>query len=133
MMELNKEIEKIAASVPDSAFIPYQPTWEEAEAELPRALSFLEDSWRKLRKNKAGVITMIVLLIITSLAFLAPVISPFDPNEQHLSWKNLPPKWPGVQIDGLNGTTEFRGRRVDSYAQAKVPEHRSFRAGRDTT
>ena len=31
--------------VPDSAFRPYSPTQAEAEPELPRALSFLEDSW----------------------------------------------------------------------------------------
>ena len=131
MMELNEEIRKIAASVPDSAFVKYQPTQAEAEPELPRALSFLEDSWRKLRKNKAAVITMILLLVITTLAFLAPVLSPFDPNEQYLSWKNLPPKWPGVQIDGLNGTTLFRGRRVDSYELAKVPEGQYFLFGTD--
>ena len=70
MMEYNEEIIIIAASVPDSAFVQYQPTQAEAEPELPRALSFLEDSWRKLRKNKAAVITMILLLIITTLAFL---------------------------------------------------------------
>ena len=130
-MKTNEEIRKIAASVPDSAFVKYQPTQAEAEPELPRALSFLEDSWRKLRKNKAAVVTMILLLVITALAFSAPVLSPFDPNEQHLSWKNLPPKWPGVQIDGLNGTTLFRGRRVDSYELAKVPECQYFLFGTD--
>ena len=130
-MKTNEEIRKIAASVPDSAFVKYQPTQAEAEPELPQALSFLEDSWRKLRKNKAAVVTMILLLVITALAFSAPVLSPFDPNEQHLSWKNLPPKWPGVQIDGLNGTTLFRGRRVDSYELAKVPEGQCFLFGTD--
>ena len=130
-MKTNEEIIKIAASVPDSAFVQYQPTQAEAEPELPRALSFLEDSWRKLRKNKAAVVTMILLLVITALAFSAPVLSPFDPNEQHLSWKNLPPKWPSVQIDGLNGTTLFRGRRVDSYELAKVPEGQCFLFGTD--
>ena len=131
MMEYKDEIKKIASAVPDSAFVKYQPSQQEAEPELPRALSFLEDSWRKLRKNKAAVITMILLLIITCLAFLAPALSPFDPNEQHLSWKNLPPKWPGVSIDGLNGTTLFRGRRVDSYELAKVPEGQCFLFGTD--
>ena len=82
-MKTNEEIIKIAASVPDSAFVQYQPTQAEAEPELPRALSFLEDSWRKLRKNQAAVVTMILLLVITALAFSAPVLSPFDPNEQH--------------------------------------------------
>ena len=130
-MKINEEIRKIAASVPDSAFVKYQPTQAEAKPELPRALSFLEDSWRKLRKNKAAVVTMILLFVITALAFLAPVLSPFDPNEQHLSWKNLPPKWPGVSIDGFNGTTLFRGRRVDSYQLAKVPEGQYFLFGTD--
>ena len=117
--------------VPDSAFRPYVPAQAEAEPELPRALSFLEDSWRKLRKNKAAVITLVLLLIITALAFLAPALSPFDPNEQHLAYKNLPPKWPGVSVNGLNGTTVFRGNRIDAYALAKVPEEQCFLLGTD--
>ena len=115
----------------DSAFVPAQVRREEAEPELPRALSFLEDSWRKLRKNRAAVVTMILLVIITVLAFLAPVISPYDPNEQHLVWKNLPPKWPGVNISGLNGTSTFRGKQVDNYAMANVPEGTCFLFGTD--
>lgn len=117
--------------ISDTAFVPYVPTQDEAEPELPRALSFLEDSWRKLRKNKAAVVTLVLLVIITTLAFLAPVISPFDPNEQHLAYKNLPPKWPGVHIDGLNGMTEFRGSKIDAYALANVPEGQYFLLGTD--
>lgn len=123
--------EKLQVRIPDSAFVPYQPSAAEAEPELPRALSFLQDSWHKLRKNVAAVVTMILLIIITALAFLAPILAPFDPNEQHLAWKNLPPKWPGVQIAGLNGMTEFRGREVDAYERAKVPEGQYFYFGTD--
>ncbi|MBQ9265223.1 MAG: ABC transporter permease [Clostridia bacterium] len=126
-----RDIEQKRALIPDSAFRPWEPDRQEAEPELPRALSFLEDSWRKLRKNKAAVVTMILLVIITALAFLAPVLSPFDPNEQHLAWKNLPPKWPGVNMNGLNGTSTFRGRLVDNYALAKVPEGQYFLFGTD--
>ncbi|MBQ8160087.1 MAG: ABC transporter permease [Clostridia bacterium] len=118
-------------TIPDSAFVPMKTEEIQAEPEMPRALSFLEDSWRKLKKNRAAVVTMIILLVVGCLAFLAPVISPFDPNEQHLSWKNLPPKWPGVSLNGLNGTTLFRGNRVDSYALAKVPEGQCFLFGTD--
>ena len=118
-------------TIPDSAFVPLKTEEIQAEPEMPRALSFLEDSWRKLKKNRAAVVTMIILLVVGCLAFLAPVISPFDPNEQHLSWKNLPPKWPGVSLNGLNGTTLFRGNRVDSYALAKVPEGQCFLFGTD--
>ena len=126
-----QEIEAKRALVPDDAFRTWEPSLEEAEPELPRALSFLEDSWRKLRKNKAAVVTMIILLVISILAFSAPLIAPFDPNEQHLAWKNLPPKLPGVNINGLNGTTVFRGQRVDSYALANVPEGQCFIFGTD--
>ena len=129
--EWDQDISAAVSSVPDSAFVKYRPDRAGAEPELPRALSFLEDSWRKLRKNKAAVVTMVLLLIISALAFLSPLIAPFDPNVQHLSWKNLPPKWPGVGIDGLNGTMVFRGRRVDSYALAKVPEGQYFLFGTD--
>ena len=117
--------------IPDSAFVPAASAAAQAEPELPRALSFLEDSWRKLRKNKAAVVTLALLIIITTLAFLAPVLAPFDPNEQHLAHKNLPPKWPGVSLNGLNGTSEFRGRRIDAYALAKVQEDQYYLLGTD--
>ena len=115
--------------LPDSAFLPLNAPAESPEPELPPALGFLGDSWRKLRKNKVAVVCMIVLAIIILLAALAPVLAPYPPNEQQLIYRNLPPRIPGVNINGLNGYRQFRGNWVDAYAN--VPEDIYFIFGTD--
>lgn len=115
--------------IPDSAFRPAAGARLQAEPELPPAGGFLRDSWRRLRKNKAAVIALTLLFLIGALALLAPVLSPYDPNEQHLQYKNLPPKIPGVSINGLNGMRSFRGKWVDAYSG--VPEGTYFLFGTD--
>lgn len=117
--------------LPDSAFRPLSRRAASAEPDLPPALGFLGDAWRKLRKNRLAVACMAVLAVILLLALLAPVLAPYDPNEQHLAYKNLPPRLPGVSVNGLNGYLNFKGRWVDSYAQAGVPEDVNFIFGTD--
>lgn len=115
--------------IPDSAFRPAAQARLQAEPELPSAGGFLRDSWRRLRKNKAAVIALALLLAIGVLALLAPVIAPYNPNEQHLQYKNLPSKIPGVNVNGLNGMRSFRGKWMDAYAS--VPEGTYFIFGTD--
>jgi ABC-type dipeptide/oligopeptide/nickel transport system permease subunit len=44
--------------------------------------SLYKDAWRHLIQKKSAVVGMIILAILTSVAILAPVIAPFDPEEQ---------------------------------------------------
>ena len=115
--------------IPDSAFRLSTGAQRQAEPELPPAGGFLRDSWRRLRKNKAAVIALTLLFLMGMLALLAPVLAPYDPNEQHLQYRNLPPKIPGVSINGLNGMRSFRGQWVDAYAS--VPDGTYFLFGTD--
>lgn len=117
--------------IPDSAFRPLTSATLSAEPELPPTAGFLQDSWRKLRKNKVAVACALVLSIIIVLAALAPVLAPYPPNEQHMQYRNLPPRIPGVSINGLNGFRQFRGSWTDAYATAGVPEDVHFLFGTD--
>ncbi len=94
-------------------------------------ITFLQDAWRRLRKNKAAVFCMTLLLVIILIALLAPVLAPYPPNEQHIPYANLPPCIPGVSIPGVDGTISFRGNRVDRYAMAGVPDDVNFLFGTD--
>lgn len=118
-------------TIPDSAFRFLPSAAVSAEPELPPTLGFLGDSWRKLRKNKLAVACAAILLVIIALAALAPVLAPYPPNEQHLQYRNLPPRIPGVSINGLNGCRQFRGNWMDAYAAADVPEGLNFIFGTD--
>ncbi|ANZ61402.1 peptide ABC transporter permease [Secundilactobacillus paracollinoides] len=86
-------------------------------------LTFLQDAWRRLRKNKSAVIAMIILILFFLAAFGSAFISPHNPNAVNPQFANLPPKWPGVDINGLNGTLNQAGSRVNAYAQAHAGSH----------
>ena len=38
-----------------------------------------QDAWRRLKKNKIAIISLIVILLITLVAIFAPFIAPYDP------------------------------------------------------
>ncbi|UJW55952.1 ABC transporter permease [Bacillus sp. A116_S68] len=48
-------------------------------------------AWRKLLRNKLAVISLLFLLVVLVLAYLAPVIAPTDPTRVDISNRNLPP------------------------------------------
>ena len=87
------------------------------------SLNFLQDSWRRLTKNKGAVFSLVIVLAIILLAILAPVIAPFDPLEQNVQFSNLPARIPGPFSGLRNG--------VDVYAQQGVPEGVNFYFGTD--
>lgn len=117
--------------LPDTAFRFRQGPAKTDAQELAPPITFLQDAWRRLRKNKAAVVCLIILAFIMLIALLAPVLAPYPPNEQHIPYANLPPRIPGVSIAGFDGTIVFRGNRVDRYALANVPEDVSFYFGTD--
>lgn len=67
------------------------------------ALTFSQDAMRRLKKNKAALISLWILIIIGVISILSLWLSPSNPNKQNLNYSNLPPKWPGVDLPGLNG------------------------------
>jgi oligopeptide transport system permease protein len=95
------------------------------------SLGFVQDAWRRLRKNRAAVFALGLLLTIMSLAFLAPVLAPHNPNVQNVPHANLPPRIPGVPFRGLNGVSYFRGAWIDRYAAAGIPEGVYYPFGTD--
>lgn len=105
---------------------------QDKEALSAPALSFVKDSWRRLKKNKVAMISMVLLILITLLSLFAPVIAPHNPNVQTIQHANLPPSVPGININGLNGTVNQNGTRVDQYEQRGVPEDTHYYLGTDS-
>lgn len=52
---------------------------------------FWEDLWYHLRKNKTAMFGLYIIIVIILMAILAPLISLFDPLEQVISDRLLPP------------------------------------------
>nr|WP_321303471.1 oligopeptide ABC transporter permease [uncultured Trichococcus sp.] len=96
------------------------------------SLSFMADSWRRLKKNKVAMVSLILLIIISMSSLLAPVIAPHDPNAQMVQYANMPPKIPGIDINGLNGTVKQNGVVIDKYEASNVPEDVYYYLGTDS-
>jgi len=50
-----------------------------------------QELWYKLRANRSAMTALIVLMILITAAILAPLISPYDPNEQFTDALLVPP------------------------------------------
>ena len=74
-------------------------TKEEREAIAAPSLTFFQDSWRRLKKNKAAVFSIVLLLIIIAISIITIFVSPHDPTAQNVKFTNLPPeKFPGLNL-----------------------------------
>lgn len=95
------------------------------------SLTFTQDAWRRLKKNKSAMVSMVILLIFFVLAFGSGIFETHNPNAQNPAVTNLPAKVPGVPIPGLNGTIMQGGVRVDAYKQAGVKPGTFYLMGTD--
>lgn len=87
------------------------------------SLTFAQDAWRRLKKNKGAWVSLIVLAIVFIMAFGSLIVSPHNPNAVNPSYANLPSKIPGIGINGFNGTLVQAGQRIDAYKQAGASGH----------
>ncbi|GGD88105.1 ABC transporter permease [Paenibacillus nasutitermitis] len=72
------------------------------EAILRPSLNYWQDAWRRLKKNKLAMAGLVVLVIITLLAILAPFFSGYDYETQNAEGVNLRPSG-----DHFFGTDDF--------------------------
>lgn len=128
-----KDVPKDIKSIPADDFQPLDTLQsQEKERIAMPSLSFLQDSWRRLKKNKAAVISMCILSIVLLISIVTIWVTPHNPNQQNVSYINLPPRIPGLEgINGLNGKTVIANKVVDKYANANVPKNVNFYLGTD--
>ncbi|WP_163652009.1 oligopeptide ABC transporter permease [Listeria sp. PSOL-1] len=119
----------------------FQPAHlKEAEAEkISRpSLTFLQDSWLRIRKNKAALVSLIVLGVIVIMAifgqYLSPNLGPKNSvNYQDTPYASLPPKIPGFDhMPFWNGHQKIGDASVDVYKQKGVKEGTYYWLGSDT-
>lgn len=98
-----------------------------AERITKPSLSFWQDAWLRLRKNKAAVISIVVLFLLILMAFIGPFLSGHPGDEQNLRHANLPPKIPGIEKLGIfDGTGKLGEDTVNLYELKKVDEYYWF-------
>jgi oligopeptide transport system permease protein len=119
---INKDI-KISKEM----FKPAHVDPSKAEKIAKPSLGFWEDSWLRVRKNKASIVSMVILAILLIMAFAGPFITPYAADTQTTKHNNLPPRIQGLEnvewlpFDGTlsrrDGTVynAYEVRKVDAY------------------
>ena len=57
----------------------------------PRSL--WRDAWERLRRNKAAMTGLAVIIAFYLIAIFAPLIAPYPPDQHHLAYTTLDPAW----------------------------------------
>ena len=78
---------------------PAKMGWGHLAVRCPQRVKSTEDrhpffdQLEKFLKNKTGVAGLIIIIFFTLAAILAPLITPYDPNENALYEQLKPPVW----------------------------------------
>ncbi|HEX5565213.1 MAG TPA: oligopeptide ABC transporter permease [Sporosarcina sp.] len=98
-----------------------------AERITKPSMSFWQDAWLRLRKNKAAIVSMVILVLLIIMALIGPHLNGHDGDEQILRHANLPPKIPGIEKLGIfDGMGKLGGETVNLYEIKKVDEYYWF-------
>ncbi|KRN80405.1 ABC transporter permease [Ligilactobacillus acidipiscis] len=119
---------------PDS----FEPLAQDQEQELDSekiaapSLTFSQDAWRRLKKNKGALISLFIVLIMVIVSFgSTPFINHSELVKSNPEYANLPAKIPGVNINGLNGKMKVSGVWTDVYKENGIKDNVHFMLGTD--
>ncbi|WP_221563833.1 oligopeptide ABC transporter permease [Alkalihalobacillus sp. TS-13] len=115
--------------VNDELFQPAHLSNEKSEKIAGPSLSFWQDAWMRLRKNKSAIAGCIVLLALTILAIFGPMMNDFGFDDQKLTRANLPAKVPGLENLGIMDGKDDMGN--DMYEMKGIEEGTYFWFGTD--
>nr|WP_215142276.1 oligopeptide ABC transporter permease [Exiguobacterium qingdaonense] len=107
-------------------FTPIEMNEQLGERIAGKSLNFWQDAWLRLKKNKAAIISLSIILILVILSLFGPMLSGRDAYEQNISQAKLPPKVTGLEWAGFDGMATLGGREIDFYEQKNVEENYWF-------
>ncbi|QPC46073.1 oligopeptide ABC transporter permease [Mangrovibacillus cuniculi] len=108
-------------------FKPAVMTGQDNERIEKPSLNYWQDAWLRLRKNTGAVVSLVIVILLTIMAFAGPYMSPHDSQTQNLAHSNLPPKIPGIENLGIfNGEMEVAGTVQNVYETKGVDAYYWF-------
>lgn len=100
---------------------------DEAEVISKPSLNFWQDAWFRIRKNKAAIVSVFILVFIIFMAFAGPYMVDHDPDNVNVTHANLPPKIPGLEKLGIfEGEGKLGSKTVNLYEVKKIDEYYWF-------
>lgn len=107
------------SDVPDDWFKWKEKDHGAAETVSRPSLSYWQDAWKRLRKNKIAMAGLIFLILLGIMAVIGPMLSPFSVREQNLPNQFLPPNgthWFGTDSLGRDVFTRtWYGARISLF------------------
>ncbi|HEU4798627.1 MAG TPA: ABC transporter permease, partial [bacterium] len=73
-------------------------------------VGFYQDAWRRLRRNRAALLGLVIICLFAGTALLSPLITAHDPIDQDLDARLLPPSrahWLGTDDLGRDLLTRI--------------------------
>lgn len=99
----------------------------QAEKISKPSLSFWQDAWLRIRKNKAAIVSLFILVFILFMAFAGPYMVEHDSQDVKVAHASLPPKIPGLEKLGIfDGVGKLGSKTVDLYELKNVDTYYWF-------
>ncbi|GAA0605187.1 dipeptide ABC transporter permease DppC [Virgibacillus siamensis] len=106
-------------NVPDDLFKWKEKERGAAETVARPSLSYWQDAWKRLRKNKIAMAGLVFLILLAIMAVIGPMVSPFSVKEQNLPNQFQPPNgthWFGTDSLGRDVFTRtWYGARISLF------------------
>lgn len=85
------EKNKISFQFDASDFLPADDNEKQSQVMMRESVGFWRDGFRRLKKNKIAMVSLIVILVIFVLSFVAPSVYPYKYEQQIKTSVNLAP------------------------------------------
>ncbi|WP_075981433.1 oligopeptide ABC transporter permease [Bacillus massilinigeriensis] len=116
--------------IPNELFEPAIIDSTKSEEISKPSLNFWQEAWLRVRKNKAAIVSLVVIFLLGVLAFVGPLISHYDFDRQLTAHSNLPPRVKALEnvhwlpFDGVR--TLPNGTEINPYEQKNINEYYWF-------
>lgn len=101
------------AHIPDKLWHPVADSERHQEHIAGQSMTYWQDVWRRLRKNKTAMLGLGIIACLVAAAIVVPSISQHSYYEQQLPFANIPPLLSLYRLD--NGTHVFLNRNLKLY------------------
>ncbi|OZM58749.1 peptide ABC transporter permease [Lottiidibacillus patelloidae] len=115
-------------------FEPAKINMDESEKINRKSLTFWQDAWIRLKKNRGAIGGLFVIIFIIFMSLVGPYFNEHGIDDQNIYRKNLPPKvpvletivpWLGFTGNNIKGEDEYARKYYKNLETAK--EYREIR------
>lgn len=64
-----------------------------------KSLTYMQDCWSRLRRNKTSILALVVIVIMVASAIFIPMFWDYSYEDQNLNFANIPPKLDIYQLE----------------------------------